>query len=279
MNEILSRAELTPNVIKITVAASEIAAKARAGQFVVVIPAAKAERIPLTIADSDREKGTITIIFQLAGATTRLLASLQVGDQIPHLLGPLGIPSEIKKFGRVIVVGGGVGIAEIYPVVKALTAAGNEVVTIVGARNKELLIFQSELSVVSYQLLVATDDGSSGRQGFVTELLAEAIKERPVQRVIAVGPVPMMKACCDLTREAGIKTIVSLNTLMLDATGMCGVCRVKVGGKIKFTCVEGPDFDGHLVDFNDLTRRLGTYKDPEKKADDHVCRLLREKNG
>ncbi|MBU1616168.1 MAG: sulfide/dihydroorotate dehydrogenase-like FAD/NAD-binding protein, partial [Candidatus Margulisbacteria bacterium] len=201
MNEILSRAELTPNVIKITVAASEIAAKARAGQFVVVIPAAKAERIPLTIADSDREKGTITIIFQLAGATTRLLASLQVGDQIPHVLGPLGIPSEIKKFGRVIVVGGGVGIAEIYPVVKALTADGNEVVTIVGARNKELLIFQSELSVVSRQLLVATDDGSSGRKGFVTELLAEAIKERPVQRVIAVGPVPMMKACCDLTRE------------------------------------------------------------------------------
>ncbi|MFH1389416.1 MAG: sulfide/dihydroorotate dehydrogenase-like FAD/NAD-binding protein [Candidatus Margulisiibacteriota bacterium] len=279
MNEILSRAELTPNVIKITVAASEIAAKARAGQFVVVIPAAKAERIPLTIADSDREKGTITIIFQLAGATTRLLASLQVGDQIPHVLGPLGIPSEIKKFGRVIVVGGGVGIAEIYPVVKALTADGNEVVTIVGARNKELLIFQSELSVVSRQLLVATDDGSSGRKGFVTELLAEAIKERPVQRVIAVGPVPMMKACCDLTRETGIKTIVSLNTLMLDATGMCGVCRVKVGGKTKFTCVEGPDFDGHLVDFNDLTRRLGTYKDPEKKADDHVCRLLREKNG
>ncbi|OGC12182.1 ferredoxin-NADP reductase [candidate division WOR-1 bacterium RIFOXYA12_FULL_52_29] len=279
MSEILSRKSLSPNVFQITVAAPAIAAGARAGQFVVIIPATQAERIPLTIADSDQAKGTITIIFQLAGATTRLLTSLQVGEKIPHILGPLGVPSEIEKFGRVVVVGGGVGIAEIYPVVKALTAAGNEVVTIVGARNKELLIFQSELSVVSCQLLVATDDGSSGRKGFVTELLAEAIKERPVQRVIAVGPVPMMKACCDLTREAGIKTIVSLNTLMLDATGMCGVCRVKVGGENRFACVEGPDFDGHLVDFADLTSRLGTYKDLEKKADDHVCRLLRGKNG
>lgn len=272
MMTILAREQLSPLVVKLTILAPQIASAARPGQFIVVIPAEKAERIPLTIADADQSQGTITVIFQLAGATTRLLASLPIGAALPHLLGPLGVPSEIERFGRVVVIGGGVGIAEIYPMVKALKAAGNEVVTIIGARNKELLIYEAELSAQSTALRVITDDGSSGRKGFVTELLNEAIKEKPVQRVIAVGPVPMMKACCDLTR--GIKTIVSLNSLMLDATGMCGVCRVKIGGVNKLTCVEGPDFDGHLVDFADLTSRLGTYKELEKTADDHVCRLL-----
>ena len=272
MMTILTREQLSPQVVKISIEAPQIALTARPGQFVVIIPAEKGERIPLTIADTDQGRGTITVIFQLAGASTRLLASLPVGALLPHLLGPLGVPSEIERFGRVVVVAGGVGIAEIYPMVKALKAAGNEVVTVIGARSKELLIYEEELRAQSTELRVITDDGSSGRRGFVTEVLSEAIKEKPVQRVIAVGPVPMMKACCDLTR--GIKTIVSLNSLMLDATGMCGVCRVKIGGVNKLTCVEGPDFDGHLVDFADLTNRLGTYKDLEKKADDHVCRLL-----
>ncbi|MFA6169768.1 MAG: sulfide/dihydroorotate dehydrogenase-like FAD/NAD-binding protein [Candidatus Margulisiibacteriota bacterium] len=275
MRTILSREPLSPLVVKTTILAPQIALAAQPGQFVVIIPTEKGERIPLTIAAADPALGTITVIFQLAGATTRLLSSLPVGEKVSHLLGPLGVPSEIEKFGRVVVVGGGVGIAEIYPGVKALKAAGNEVVTIIGARNKELLFYESELRAQSTELRLITDDGSSGRRGFVTELLSEAIKDKPTQRVIAVGPVPMMKACCDLT--PGIKTIVSLNSLMLDATGMCGVCRVKIGGLNKLTCVEGPDFDGHLVDFADLTSRLGTYKDLEKRADDHICRLLGSK--
>lgn len=278
MPKIIAKRKLAENVSYIEVHAPHIADSAKPGQFIVVIPKENGERIPLTIADHDKKKGTISIIFQIVGATTTILDSLAAGDEIAHLLGPLGTPSHIEKFGTVIVIGGGVGIAEIYPFVKALKQAGNEVITIIGARCKEVLIFENELSVVSRQLLVTTDDGSAGRKGFVSDELTEIIESgKKIDRVIAVGPVPMMKVCCDVTKPHGIKTVVSLNTLMLDATGMCGICRITVNGKMKFACVDGPEFDGHEVDFIELTSRLKAYKDKEKIALDHVCKLMNTK--
>lgn len=280
MFKILKKEKLNESVCKILVDAPHIAAAAKPGQFVVVVPAENAERIPLTIADADTNKGTITIIFQIVGATTKTLDSLKVGDSIVHLLGPLGVPTHIEKFGTVAVIGGGVGIAEIYPAVKALKQAGNKVITIIGARSKDLLIYEKELMEQSSEFRVTTDDGSCGRKGFVSEELKNIVNSgEKIGMVMAVGPVPMMKVCCDVTRPLGIKTYVSLNPIMLDATGMCGVCRVIVGGKTKFACVEGPEFDGHQVDFDELIARLKTYKDVEKKAMDHVCRLTEKLNG
>lgn len=274
MVKILSKTKLTENTTKIVVEVSHIAKSAKPGQFIVVVPKENSERIPLTIADSDTSKGTITIIFQIVGATTKVLDSINENEEIAHLLGPLGEPSHIEKFGKVVVIGGGVGIAEIYPFVKALKQAQNEVITIIGARNEGLLIFKEELGTQSTELKVATDDGSLGHKGFVSDILNEMIaKGEKIDRVIAVGPVPMMRVICDITKKHSIKTIVSLNPIMLDATGMCGVCRVIVSGKTKFACVEGPEFDGHEVDFVELTNRLKTFKDKEKIAMDHVCRL------
>jgi ferredoxin--NADP+ reductase len=275
LNKVLKKEKLNESVSRIVVDAPHIARAARPGQFVVVIPTENAERIPLTIADTDTSNGTISIIFQIVGATTKLLDSLKVGEEVSHLLGPLGVPSHVEMFGTVVVIGGGVGIAEIYPMAKALKNAGNEVITIIGARCKDLLIFEQELSVVSSKLLVTTDDGTCGRKGFVSDELKDLIASgKKIDLVVAVGPVPMMKVCCDVTKPHGIKTVVSLNPLMLDATGMCGICRVTVGGKTRFACVDGPEFNGHEVDFNELTSRLKMYKDVEKQAYDHVCRLL-----
>ncbi|OGB87843.1 ferredoxin-NADP reductase [candidate division WOR-1 bacterium RIFCSPHIGHO2_02_FULL_45_12] len=275
MFKILKKERLAENISRLVVAVPHIARAAKPGNFVVVIPTEKAERIPLTIADADVEKGTIAIIFQIVGATTKLLDSLKVGDEIPHLLGPLGHPSHIEKFGTVVVIGGGVGIAEIYPAVKALSKAGNEVIVIIGARCQDLLIYQHELGKQCKDLRITTDDGSCGRKGFVSDELKDIISSgKKVDLVVAVGPVPMMKVCCEVTHPHKIKTVVSLNPIMLDATGMCGVCRVVVGGKTKFACVEGPEFDGHEVDFKELTDRLKPYRDVEKQALDHVCRLL-----
>jgi len=274
-NKIIKKEKLAENTSRILIEAPRIATAAKAGQFVIIVPQENAERIPLTIADFDQKAGTITIIFQVVGATTKLLDSLPVGEKIVHLLGPLGTPSHIEKFGRVVVIGGGVGIAEIYPAVKALKQAGNEVITIIGARNKELLIYEKELAAVSDKLLVTTDDGSYKRKGFVSDELKELIESGvKINLVLAVGPVPMMKVCCAVTKPYGIKTVVSLNPLMLDATGMCGICRVTVGGETKLGCVDGPEFDGHQVDFEELTNRLKMYKDVEKQAFEHVCRLL-----
>ena len=279
MSKIIKKEKLAENISRIIVEAPHIAKAAKPGQFIVIIPAENAERIPLTIADADIKAGTIAIIFQIVGATTKLLDSLGVGAEIPHLLGPLGVPSHIEKFGTVVVIGGGVGIAEIYPVVKGLREAGNKVITIIGARCQDLLVYQRELSVVSSKLLVTTNDGTCGRQGFVSDELKDLIASgEKIDLVIAVGPVPMMKVCCDVTKPHNIKTMVSLNPIMLDATGMCGVCRVTVGGKTKFACVEGPEFDGHEVDFKDLVDRLKPYKDVEKQAHDHVCNLLKALN-
>lgn len=281
MNRIIKKEQLAENIVRIVVAAPHIAKAAKPGQFVVVVPTENAERIPLTIADADVQNGTISIIFQIVGATTEVLDSIPAGSEIAHLLGPLGVPSHIEKFGTVVVIGGGVGIAEIYPVVKALKTAGNKVITIIGARCQDLLVYKSELSVVSSQLLVTTDDGSCGRKGFVSDELKDIIASgEKIDLVVAVGPVPMMRVCCDVTKPQGIKTMVSLNPIMLDATGMCGVCRVTVGGKTKFACVEGPEFDGHQVDFADLVARLKPYKDVEKQALDHICKLTEQlRNG
>jgi ferredoxin--NADP+ reductase len=274
MNRIIKKDKLNDSVSRIVVDAPHIARAAKPGNFVVVIPTDNAERIPLTIADADIEKGTISIIFQIVGATTTLLDSLKVGDKLAHLLGPLGTPSHIENFGTVVVIGGGVGIAEIYPAVKALKKAGNKVIAIIGARNKSLLIYEEELSKQSAELRITTDDGTAGQKGFVSDVLKELISSgQRIDLVIAVGPVPMMRVCCAVTRTHGIKTVISLNPIMLDATGMCGVCRVTVGGKTKFACVDGPEFDGHQVDFDELVGRLRTYKDMEKRALDHVCKL------
>jgi ferredoxin--NADP+ reductase len=275
MFKILKKEKLAESISRIIVEAPHIAKAAKAGNFVVIIPTENAERIPLTIADTDTKKGTIAVIFQIVGATTKLLDSLKKGDEIAHILGPLGVPSHIEKYGTVVVIGGGVGIAEIYPAVKALKAAGNKVITIIGARCEDLLIYRKELGEKSTELKITTDDGTCGRKGFVSDELKDMIAAgMKIDLVIAVGPVPMMKVVCDITKEHGIKTVVSLNPLMLDATGMCGICRVTVGGKTKFACVEGPEFDGHEVDFKELTERLKAYKDVEKQAYDHVCKLL-----
>lgn len=274
MTRIVRKEKLAENIHLIEVAAPLVARSARPGQFVVLRLDGRGERIPLTIADKHPEIGTIEIIFQEAGATTKLLSDLKAGDEILNLLGPLGTPAHIEKVGTVAVVGGGVGIAETYPAIAAYRQAGNRVVTIIGARCQELLITESKLRQASDEFHIITDDGSCGRKGFVTDILKELIEtEKQIDLVYAVGPVPMMEAVSKLTYPHGIKTVVSLNPLMLDATGMCGVCRVTVGGKVLFACVDGPEFNAHLVDFAELKLRLSTFKDKEKEALDHVCRI------
>ena len=226
----------------------------------------KGERIPLTINDFSPEKGTITIVFQEVGKTTTMLGRLSEGDGVEDLVGPLGKPTEIENFGRVICVGGGVGTAVIHPIARALYQAGNQVIGIIGARTKDLLIFEKEMSAVTHRFFITTDDGSKGHHGLVTDVLKKVLEEEKVDRVIAIGPTVMMKFVCKTTEPFGVKTIVSLNPIMIDATGMCGVCRVSVGGETKFACVDGPEFDGHQVDFDLLMDRLNQYKEEEKAS-------------
>ena len=274
MIRIVRKEKLADNIHSIEVEAPLVARSARPGQFVVLRLNEQGERIPLTIADQHPEAGTIEIIFQEAGATTKMLAGLKSGDTILNLLGPLGTPAHIEKVGTVVVIGGGVGIAEINPIIKAYRQAGTRVITIIGARCKDLLITESKIRDISDELHITTDDGSCGRKGFVSDILKELIESLPqLDLVYAVGPVPMMEVVSKITYPHNIKTIVSLNPLMLDATGMCGVCRVTVGGKVLFACVDGPEFNAHLVDFAELKLRLTTFKDKEKEALDHVCRL------
>jgi ferredoxin--NADP+ reductase len=267
LNEIVEKKELAPRIKEIKVYNPRIAAKARAGQFVIVKVGEEGERIPLTIADWDREKGLITIVFQEVGVSTYKLGRLGVGDVITDVVGPLGNPSEIEKFGTVVCVGGGVGIAAIYPMAKELKKAGNRVISIIGARNKDLLIYEEEMRKVSDELRITTDDGSKGRKGFVSDELRDLLNSGlKVDRVIAVGPAIMMKTCADVTRPFNVKTIVSLNSLMLCGMGMCGACRVEVGGRTRFVCVDGPDFDAHHVNFDVLIKRLNAYKAEEQLA-------------
>jgi ferredoxin--NADP+ reductase len=263
---------LQESIVRMVIYAPEIARKRKAGQFVVLMIDEKGERIPLTIVDSDSQEGTLTIIYQIVGKTTADLACLEPGDGIMHVLGPLGHPTEITNFGRALCVGGGVGIGVAYPIAVALKEAGNEVVSIIGARSRNLLILEEEMKKVSHRLLITTDDGSYGTHGFVTDILKKLIDSgEKIDVIFAIGPVPMMRAVAELTRPYGIKTIVSLNPIMVDATGMCGACRIAVDGKTRFGCVDGPEFDGHQVDFPLLMSRLKMYLPYEKLAQES-CR-------
>ena len=265
MYMILKKEILAPSLKLFEIDAPMAAGKAAAGQFIILRIHDEGERIPLTIADFDREKGTITCVFQEVGKTTRELGTLEAGDCIRDFVGPLGLPSHIEKYGRVACVGGGIGIAPVYPIARALKEAGNEVFGIMGARTKELVFWEDRMRAACSELQVATDDGSHVRKGFVTDVLREAIEEKgDFALCIAIGPPPMMRAVANLTREYSLKTIVSLNALMVDGTGMCGSCRVTVGGETKFTCVDGPEFDAHQVDFEEMARRAVIYKPQEK---------------
>ncbi|MDI3546729.1 MAG: ferredoxin/flavodoxin---NADP+ reductase [Halanaerobiales bacterium] len=273
MFEILEKEVLAPGIKKITVKAPLIAQKTKPGNFIILRVNDEGERIPLTVADYERETGIITIIFQEVGYTTELLGSLEVGDYIKDIVGPLGHHLELEGYQRVVCLGGGSGTALLYPKVKGFYEAGAEVIAITGARTKELIILEEELAEVSNKLYITTDDGTYGHHGFVTDILKDVLETEEVDLVVAIGPVPMMKAVSEMTRPYEIKTIVSLNSLMVDGTGMCGGCRVTVGGETKFTCVDGPAFDGHQVDFDELMNRLTYYQEEE-----HQCRLAKEVN-
>ena len=263
-------------IIKLLLSSAQISQKALAGQFVVVMASKIGERIPLTIVEADPKAQTITLIFQEVGLTTRILGNLNIGDNLYALVGPLGHATEIKDYGRVILIGGGVGIAEIYPVAKSLKQAGlpagqagNDVTIIIGSKTKELLILEHELKDVADKLYIATDDGSGGQKGFTTDILDELLKKDKYDLVYAVGPLPMMKKVSQICFPFKLKTIVSLNALMVDGTGMCGCCRVTVGGKVKFSCVDGPEFMADQVDWVELEKRNSMYADKEK----HICKI------
>jgi glutamate synthase (NADPH/NADH) small chain len=275
LNEILRKEYLAPGIALFEVYTPLVARIVLAGQFVVVRADDYAERIPLTVADRHLENGTITLIVQIVGLSTRKMERFQVGDAFLDIIGPLGRPTEVRKAGTVICIGGGVGVAPVYPITKAFREAGNRIISIIGARNKEMIILEKEMRAVSDELFVTTDDGTAGHHGFVTDELRRIIADQvPIDLVAAVGPGIMMKAVCDLTRKSGIPTIVSLNSLMVDGTGMCGSCRITVGDQTKFVCVDGPEFDGHLVDFQELLKRSEMYKREEHRAMwDHECRL------
>jgi ferredoxin--NADP+ reductase len=269
MYEVKSKRALNPTTKMLVVSAPDIAKVCRPGQFVVIRVNETGERIPLTIADVDRGKGLITLVFQEVGKSTKLLGSLSVGASILDVVGPLGKPTDAeRKYGTVVVIGGGCGTAICYPVAKAFKAAGNYLITINGARSADLLIFRKEMEAISDEMYETTDDGTCGIHGFVTTVLGDLIqKGRKIDLVFAVGPVPMMKFVSKTTEPVKIPTVVSLNSLMVDATGMCGACRVTIGGQMRFTCVDGPDFDGHQVDYNELMGRLNAYKEQETTAD------------
>ncbi len=267
MFKILGKEVLGPHVNKFIVEAPLIAKKHKPGQFVVLRLHEKGERIPVTIAETDREKGTITLIVQEVGKTTYELGDMEPGDSIMDVIGPLGNPAEIENYGTVVTIGGGVGTAIVYPETKAFKEAGNYVISIIGFRNRDLIILEEEMKKYSDELYVTTDDGSYGMKGFVSDKLKELIESgKNIDLVVAIGPAIMMKVVCDVTRDKNIKTIVSLNSIMVDGTGMCGACRVEVGGETKFACVDGPEFDGHLVNFDLLLKRLATYREQEKIA-------------
>jgi len=274
MFEILERQEMAQGTVVMNVIrAPKIAAKARPGQFVILRANETGERIPLTMADTDPAQGTITIIYQVVGKSTALFKTLQIGQGFTDVLGPLGQPTHMdKQEGLIICIGGGTGTAVVHPITKGFKNAGNRVIAIIGARTKDLLIMEDKMAAASSQLKICTDDGSCGHHGFVSDILKEFIDSgQKISAVVAAGPVPMMKAIANMTRPHGIQTLVSLNSIMIDGTGMCGGCRVSVGGKNQFTCVDGPEFDGHQVDFDGLMQRLSAYKEEEARAMDESC--------
>ena len=275
MYRILKKQELSPGILEYDIEAPRVAKKALPGQFIVLRVNEEGERVPLTIADFDREKGIVTILFQVVGASTGLLASLKEGDSILDFVGPLGQPSELSDhMGTVVFVGGGIGVAPVYPIARAAHELGNKVISILGAKTKDILIFEERMRAISDEVLITTDDGSYGIKGFVTNAIEELIKRgEKIDQVTAIGPGVMMKSVAEATRPYGIKTIVSLNPIMVDSTGMCGGCRVQVGEETKFACVDGPEFDGHLVDFRGLMARGRMYRTQEAKEKDHICNI------
>ena len=276
MHKVVAKAQLSPNVTRLDVVAPRIASIRKAGQFVIVQLGGAAERIPLTIADADSNAGTIALVIQAVGKSTRDLVALAPGEGIANIAGPLGHPTELIDSGRALCVGGGVGTAVVHPIAQGLHQRGVSVVSIIGGRSKEWVIFEPELQRLG-QVVVCTDDGSYGRRGFVTDAARDALAQGGIDIVYAVGPVPMMRAVVNLTKPLGVHTIVSLNPVMVDGTGMCGGCRVDIGGETKFACVDGPEFDGHRVDFDLLMDRLGTYREFEQKAaaacQDGACKI------
>jgi ferredoxin/flavodoxin---NADP+ reductase len=277
MYPIVSKKIIAPTITQLVIRAPFIARKRKAGNFIMIRVEEGGERIPLTIADGNPVDGTITIIVQAIGGTTKLLCSKNPGETILDVVGPLGNPTPIENHGVVACVGGGVGTAELYPIACALKAAGNEVHTIIGARSKDLVVLEEEMRRCSDHVYVTTDDGSYARKGFVTDQLRELMASSGIKAVYAIGPLPMMKAVSNLTRPSGLHTFVSLNTIMVDGTGMCGGCRVTINGQMRFACVDGPEFDGHAVDFDELLMRNRTYVDMEKVTNEkHVCRLTGE---
>ncbi|MDJ0925817.1 MAG: sulfide/dihydroorotate dehydrogenase-like FAD/NAD-binding protein [Acidimicrobiia bacterium] len=277
MYRIVQATDVGPGVRRFSVEAPHVARHYRAGQFVIVRVDPTGERIPLTVAAADTDTGLIALYVQGIGKTTRRLNMLESGDSLHDVAGPLGKPSEIEHYGTAVVVGGGVGTAIAYPVVKALVDAGNRVISIIGGRSRDFVILESELEATGAEVIVCTDDGSYGRPGFVTDTLADTLAGTPVDIVFAAGPVPMMKAVAAVTKPDGVRTIASLNPIMVDGTGMCGGCRVDVGGKTQFACVDGPEFDAHLVDFDLLARRNQAYHDFEQvrnaELEDPSCRV------
>ncbi len=280
MYKIVKKSVLNPQVILMEIEAPAVAKKAEPGQFIILRVHEDGERIPLTIADFDRDQGTVTIIYQVVGKTTKMISELSQGDSLLDFVGPLGTASHLDGYKKVCVIGGGLGSAIAYPQAKKLHQLGADVDIVAGFRNKDLIILEKEMKAASSRLFLVTDDGSNGHKGFVTDQLKQLIEDgNQYDLVIAIGPLIMMKFVCKLTEQFGIKTIVSMNPVMIDGTGMCGGCRVTVGGETKFACVDGPDFDGHLVDFDEAMRRQQMYKHDEKQTlEAHLCRLTGEEH-
>jgi len=272
--KILSKIELCPNQYEITVLAPFVVKNAQAGQFIIFRAEENGERVPLTIADVNKDTGALTLVFMAVGYSTKKLASLNVGDELVDIVGPLGQPTHIKHYGTVVCLAGGYGAAPCYLISKAFKEAGNKVYMIMGARNKNLIFWQDKMKDACTELFITTDDGSLGKQGFVTQVLDEIINKEKIDYAIAVGPMPMMRAVADMTRNKDIYTEASMNPIMVDGTGMCGACRLTVGGQTKFACVDGPDFDAHQIDFDEVINRTRIYKDIERKRSEE-CNLLK----
>jgi ferredoxin--NADP+ reductase len=276
MSEIVERIELAPRLVKIVLHAPDIARRHEAGQFIIIRPDENGERVPMSVADVDRARGTITTVVQEMGLSSAKLCALNVGDRVADLVGPLGKPTHIEKFGTAVCVGGGAGIPPLHTIARRLKETGNHVISILGGRDRRYVVMEAEMRAAGDEVIVCTDDGSYGQKGFVTVALKELIESgRPVHYIIAIGPPLMMKAVADLTRPHAITTFASLNTIMIDGTGMCGACRVSVGGKTKFVCVDGPEFDAHLVDFDEMSKRLQMYRQLEQRAYERYLSLSR----
>ena len=273
--KILSKKEICPHQYEITIDAPYVVRNAKAGQFIIFRADENGERVPLTIADVNKEKGELTLVFMAVGYSTKELAALEVGDEIADIVGPLGKPTKIKKYGTVVCLAGGYGAAPCYLIAKAFKDAGNKVYMIMGARNKDLIFWADKMKDACTELFITTDDGSMGEQGFVTQVMERLMAQEKIDYAIAVGPMPMMRAVANLTRDKGIFTEASMNPIMVDGTGMCGACRVTVGGEVKFACVDGPDFDAHKIDFDEVINRTKIYKNQEKKRDEN-CNLLKQ---